>query len=463
MKANRPRIVVAGAHSGVGKTTVSIALVRALQRRGLRVQTFKVGPDFLDPTYLSLASGKPCYNLDGWMCGKEYTLDLFARRSGEADISIIEGVMGLFDGASPETSEGSTAEITRWLNAPVLLVVNAHGMARSIAALVKGYAEFERGVNVMGVIANESGTERHRNWLDKALKSSSLPPLMGAVPRGAFPELPSRHLGLVSANPDNLSQKLLDAMADTIEEFVSIDAVLNMAKNVQTLNIKTPVNKSEKKGIAVRLGVARDRAFHFYYKDNLEVLESHSCEIVPFSPIEDEKLPGNLRGLYIGGGYPEEHAALLADNKTMMESIRKFADGGHPVYAECGGLMYLCKGMETLDGKRYPLVGLLPAWSRMPDRKKTLGYVEVTLTEDSLWGVSGDKFRGHEFHYSELIDDPGNDTGWEKVYAVTHRQSSDATPEGYQRGNILASYTHLHLASRPEAVKRFVARCAKTA
>ncbi len=458
-----PRIVIAGAHSGVGKTTVSTALCRSLHRRGLRVQTFKVGPDFLDPTYLSIASEKPCYNLDGWMCGKEYTLELFTRKSVNADISLIEGVMGLFDGASPDTSEGSTAEIARWLGAPVLLIVDAHGMSRSIAPLVKGYSEFDSRVKIAGVIANNSGSERHGIWMREALSSSSLPPLVGAVPRGAFRELPGRHLGLVTADADILSIKTLDALADTLEKFVSVDAILDWAKNAADLNVESAVVEPAISRSAVRLGIARDKAFHFYYEDNLEALESHGCELVPFSPNEDKEIPDDLHGLYIGGGYPEEHVEALSRNVSMLESVRKFAGSGRPVYAECGGMMYLCEGLEIPDGKRYPMAGLLPAWCRMLDRRKTLGYVEVTLAENSLWGVRGDKFRGHEFHYSELIGDPGNDTGWKKVYEMKHLRASGVIPEGYQRGNILASYAHLHLASRPEAVKRFIARCIKTA
>ncbi|MCX8117557.1 MAG: cobyrinate a,c-diamide synthase, partial [Desulfobacterota bacterium] len=222
MKRSVARIVIAGLQSGAGKTSVALALVSSFRRRGLRVQTFKVGPDFLDPTYLSLASGRPCYNLDGWMTSKEYVLRLFSRTTGDADLAVIEGVMGLFDGADPETLEGSTAEIARWLDAPVLLVVNVHGMARSLAALVKGCVEFDNVLRIAGVIGNQGGSESHKMWLSRSLEGASLPPLLGAIPRGALPLLPSRHLGLVTASSDTLTPAMLDEMSDLFDRSVSL-------------------------------------------------------------------------------------------------------------------------------------------------------------------------------------------------------------------------------------------------
>ena len=225
-----PRIVIAGTQSGVGKTSVSLALIAALRRRGYRVQTFKVGPDFLDPSYLALASGRPCYNLDGWMTGKDYVHRLFSRATEEADIAVVEGVMGLFDGADPATLEGSTAEIARWLRAPVILIASAHGMGRSLAALVKGYADFEAEVKIAGVIANQCGSERHTAWLSDSLRVSSLPPLVGAIPRNAFPELEGRHLGLVTAHSGNLSGAVLDAFGDVFELHGSVEDVLHLSQ-----------------------------------------------------------------------------------------------------------------------------------------------------------------------------------------------------------------------------------------
>jgi len=450
-------IVIAGTQSGVGKTSVSLALVAAIRRRGYRVQTFKVGPDFLDPSYLGLASGRPCYNLDGWMTDRDYVSRLFARGTENADIAIVEGVMGLFDGASPATLEGSTAEIAHWLKAPVILVANAHGMGRSLAAVVKGYASLEPEVKVAGVIANQCGSERHAAWLSDSLRSSSLPPLVGSIPRNAFPELAHRHLGLMTAHSGNLSGPVLDAFADAFELHGSVENLLQLTQRSPSLQGSSPKRVTFQK--PVRIGVAFDAAFHFYYQDLFDEMEMRGCELIRFSPIEDSSLPESLDGLYVGGGYPEEYAEALSANKRMLTDIRQFAASGCPVYAECGGLIYLSRDLERLDGKQYPLVGLLPVTTRMLERKKFLGYVKVSLKESSLWGSEGTTLRGHEFHYSELTGDPTANRDWKAVYRVRRPLSEAVVDEGFQCGRVLASYVHLHLASRPEAVERFITSC----
>jgi len=474
-----PRIVIAGTQSGVGKTSLALALVHALTRRNLRVQTFKVGPDFLDPSYLALASKRPCYNLDGWMTSREYALGLFARATAAADLAVIEGVMGLFDGADPRSNEGSTAEIACWLDAPVLLAVDARGAARSLAATVKGFCEFEPGLEIAGIIANQAGSARQALWLNDSLAAADLPPLLGAIPRGAFPELPSRHLGLVSADGQTLSQGVLDALADTFEENVPLDAIMELVASRARLPSQAATarpSSNSKAALRVKLGLAQDQAFHFYYPDNLEALQAHGCELVRFSPLSDARLPAGLHALYLGGGYPEEHAAALAANSTMLADIKAFAASGLPVYAECGGLMYLAEGLQTLDGRRHAMAGVLPLWTRMLQRRKALGYVEITLTHDALWGPRGAILRGHEFHYSELLPQPGltpssghletghpsPPDGWRTVYSVQSRREPEPVAEGFQRGRVLASYVHAHFAGRPEIVRSFVANCEAT-
>ncbi|MFH1114146.1 MAG: cobyrinate a,c-diamide synthase [Pseudomonadota bacterium] len=454
-----PRIVVAGAHSGAGKTTTTLALVRALTERGLKVQTFKVGPDYLDPTYLQIASGRPCYNLDGWMTGKDYVLDLFTEKARNADISVIEGVMGLFDGSDPVNPDGSTAEIAAWLDAPVLLVINVHGMARSVSALVKGYSEFERNVNVAGVVTNHCGSERHAHWLGESLKAYGLPPMVAGVPRGAYPQLAGRHLGLVTADEGNLSHEVLRELGDVFERHGSVEDILTMARSALPPAGTAPVRRKPAEPPRVRLGLAFDAAFHFYYPDNIEALERHGCEIVRFSPVNGEALPDRLDGIYFGGGYPELYARELSTNRPMLESVRAFARSGWPIYAECGGLMYLSQGIETTDGTRFDMAGILPARTRMLNRLKTLGYVEVTLVRDSLFGKAGTTMRGHEFHYSELVGDPAEDPNWSRVYEVRKVRLPTVTLEGYQYGRILAGYMHAHFASRPDAVEHFVSMC----
>ena len=454
-----PRIIIAGTQSGTGKTSLSLALVASLRRRGLRIQTFKTGPDFLDPSYLAVASGRPCYNLDGWMTRKEYVLELFARTTKDADLAVIEGVMGLFDGSDPETSKGSTAEMARWLDAPALLVVNVHGMARSLSAVVKGCVEFERGLKIAGIIANHSGSDHHKGWLIQSLKSASLPPLLGAIPRGSFPTLPSRHLGLTTADPQSLPPKILEELADVLEKNLSVDAVMEIAKNASPLSITEPGRETNPRPKRVSIGVAYDRAFHFYYPDNLDELKLRGCDLTLFSPLQDTKLPEGIDALYFGGGYPEEYAERLSENREMQEAVRLFARRGRPLYAECGGLMYLTQGIETTRGGRYPMVGLLPVWSRMLNRLKSLGYVEVTLTDNSLWGELGSVLRGHEFHYSELIGTPLDDPRWTRVYRIKRRRSEKTLTEGFQQNDILASYVHLHWASQPRNVETFIKRC----
>jgi len=495
------RIVIAGTGSGVGKTSVALGLVRSLARRGLRVQPFKVGPDFLDPTYLSRAAGRTCYNLDPWMMGRDYVRDLFARATADADVAVVEGVMGMYDGASADTSEGSTADVAQLLDAPVALVVDARGAARSLAATVKGFDQFEAEPSVAAVIANRSGSHRHPDWVRDALVSAGLPPLVGAVPRDAFPALRSRHLGLVTADAQSVSNDVLDRLADACETHVDLDTLLELAaaeragrptqvghgqaeldRGALDLEVSSNLttrgatfeprgsgvpNDSTPRSVAeaapfpirreVRIGIARDSAFHFYYPDTLEALERRGTRLVPFSPLADPGLPDGLDALFLGGGYPEEHAETLSANAPMRAAIRDFAASGRPIYAECGGLMYLGAALETTDGQRHAMAGVLPFTTRMLPRRRSLGYTEITLTTDSLWGRQGDVLRGHEFHYSEVVDPP--DDTWSRAYSVQRRRDPEAVAEGFQSGRVLASYVHLHLASRPGAVDHFLQLC----
>jgi cobyrinic acid a,c-diamide synthase len=442
-----PRIVIAGTNSGVGKTSITLGLVALLRRRGLRVQTFKVGPDYLDPTYLSMISGRPCYNLDGWMTGREYIENMFLQKTADADLAVIEGVMGLFDGADTVSDEGSTAQIAKWLDAPVVLVVGVHGMARSVAAIVHGFGTFDSAVRIAGVIANHCGSQRHAEWLKDSVESSSSAKMLGCVQQGALPELSSRHLGLVSAGPRTVPSDLADKLADALAPALDVESIIRTAQDVHPLAVQ-PLRESAAKRYC-RLGVARDDAFHFYYPDNLEALEQAGCELAFFSPLCDCSLPEGLDGIYLGGGYPEEHAAELSANTAMLQQIRGFSG---MIYAECGGLMYLAEGIETHSGARYPQVGALPTWIRMKPRRKTLQYVDVTFSESTFWGRAGETLRGHEYHYSEMTQIPG----WKTAYKVKRRRSDEMLLEGFCKGSILASYIHLHFASHPEAVNEFV-------
>lgn len=450
------RLVIAGSHSGVGKSSLTLALVAALRQRGLKVQTFKVGPDYLDPGHLARVSGRPCYNLDAWMCGRDYVTRLFAEHSASAEIAIIEGVMGLFDGSSPTSLDGSTAQISTWLQAPVALVVNSHGMARSLAAMVHGYASFETNITLAGVIANFCGSDSHATLLTEALQAANLPPLLGAVPRNALPALPSRHLGLISATETPWSDSIIRQLSTAAEQHLNLDLLLQEAQNAPALPCIAQLPPIETIAAGtVRLAIARDAAFQFYYQDLFDALGKRGVEVRFFSPLEDEELPADCAGLVLGGGYPEEHAERLCANHSMLNSIRDFCACGRLVYAECGGLMYLSQGLVE-DGKTFPMLGILPAWTRMRTRRKRLGYMDVTLQQPTLFGAIGTQLRGHEFHYSELCTDPLQHPQWQAAYQVCANRDGVMHEEGYSRGRILASYVHLHLASNPEALNRFV-------
>lgn len=448
MSVRIPLIVVAGTGSGVGKTSLALGLVASLRRRGLRVQTFKVGPDYLDPTYLARASGRPCYNLDGWMTGRDYVEALAARAVRDADAAVVEGVMGLYDGAAMTDSGGSTAEIARWLDAPVLLLVNAHGAARSVAAVVHGFVTFRDAPRIAGVVANHAGSERHGAGLRQALSGAGLPPLVGAIPRNGWPSLPSRHLGLTTADDRVLTDAMLSELADACERHLDLDAILSVKWSPRAV-----VSPPPKTASVARVGVAMDEAFHFYYRDNLDLLEQAGVVPVPFSPLRDAALPAGLDALWLGGGYPEEHAAALSGNEAMLRSIREFARGGHAIYAECGGLMYLAESVSDREGETWPMAGILPAKVRMLPRLKRLGYAEVTLREACLWGPAPARLRGHEFHYSEMEANAAPE-GWRCAYDVAYRDGPPR-PEGFWNGRVLASYVHLHLGSNPSSAAAF--------
>lgn len=459
-----PRIVIAGTGSGVGKTSLTLGLTRCLARQGLRVQTFKVGPDFLDPSYLNLASGRTCYNLDGWMTSRDYVRGLFARATADADIAVIEGVMGLFDGASALSLEGSTAEIAFWLDAPVLLVANVHGVARSLAATVKGFTHFDPELRVAGVIGNHGGSPQHRALLAETLSGAGSVPLVGMVPRDSLPPLPRRHLGLVAADHAELGSGLFDTLADACSQHLDVPAIIELARSAGPIPIEMPSLESapaQAPGRTIRVGIARDEAFHFYYPDNLQELARRGAEWVPFSPLTDRRLPEELDGLYFGGGYPELHAARLAANASMLADVRDYAASGRVLYAECGGMMYLGRTLTTSDDGEHPMAGVLPIRTAMLPKLRALGYAEVRWRVDSPWGSAGEAMRGHEYHYSEMVEGPGPTDDWEAAYSL-HRGLRHPWVTGLSRGNILAGYVHLHWASRPAAAAHFLSRCRRS-
>ena len=421
--------VVAGTHSGVGKTTIATGIMAALRARGLVVQGCKVGPDFIDPTFHTAATGRPGRNLDGWMLPRATNLEIVARAARGADAVVVEGVMGLYDGKSGDSLEGTTAEMALWLGAPVVLVLDASAMAGSAAAVIHGFDTLLPELRIAAVIANRVAGAGHYQFLREAIAARARPELIGYLPRDPGLEIPERHLGLHMA-AEALPETRRRALAEAVESNIDLDRLLELSARLDL-----PVaDWAEETPVRARIGVARDRAFCFYYQDNLDVLRSAGAELVEFSPVSDPELPAGLDGIYFGGGYPELHLEALAANGCMRRAVAKFVERGGPVYAECGGFMYLTSAIVDLAGQSWPMVGLFPAIARMQSRLARLGYVEVA-------GIG----RGHEFRYSAI----------EEMPAPIERVDG-----GYRVGSAFGSYVHLHFLSCAGFAERFVAECA---
>ena len=460
-------LVVAGTASGVGKTSVTLGLLSALRRRGLRVQAFKVGPDFIDPGLHEVASGRASYNLDGWMCGREVVLATVARRAADADVAIVEGVMGCFDGIDGASDAGSTAQIARWLGAPVVLVVDAGAQSRSAAATVLGFERFDPALNVAAVIVNRVGGDTHARWVTEAIRAACRAVPVGAIPRDdSWWAMPERHLGLLTAADGVLAGERLVRMAETVERAVDLDALLALASPLSwgaptwpptPPNARsTPGNPGRSSMPRATIGIARDHAFQFYYAENLELLREAGADLVEWSPLADGE-PPDVDGLYFGGGYPELDAQHLAGNTRCRKTVRRFVlEDGRPVYAECGGLMYLAESLEDADGRVHEMVGLLPARVTMRPPRMSLGYLGVTLTAPTPLGPAGTVARGQEFHFSTLSPVPANVP---RAYGVT-APGGATRAEGYVIGRALMSYVHLHFASNPALARGFVDACA---
>jgi cobyrinic acid a,c-diamide synthase len=414
----------------------------ALCKRKLSVQPFKCGPDFIDPSLHRQVTGRVSRNLDVRMCGAEYVQNLFAAHAPEDGISVIEGVMGLFDGG-----RGSAAHLAGLLGVPVLLVVDVRSAAESVAAVIKGFETFDDGIRVVGVILNRVGSERHRRMIANAVQLHCRAEIIGALPRDSGITLPSRHLGLHMGTEVQLNQERL---IELMEKHLDLDRLQVLAAQAKYF---APINSEPETGKAhpihtVRLGLAWDEAFCFYYQDNLDMLKQAGAEIVVFSPLHDRGLPAGLDGLYLGGGYPELHARILAANSSMREGIKKFSESGRPVYGECGGFMYLTDSIIDARGTEYPMAGIYPVKARMGKRLRRLGYRQVEMRNDTLFGPEGAFCYGHEFHYSEIEPMP---TRIERAYVL-----DDGRAEGYRIRNTLAGYVHLHWGRTPEAARNFV-------
>ncbi len=445
-------VMIAGTHSGVGKTTVSLGLMAALTRKGMSVQPFKVGPDFIDPSHHTAISGNPSMNLDSYIMSTKGVCRTFAKYQN-SDISIIEGVMGLYDGIE-STQIASSAHVAKTLGIPVLLVINVHGMSRSAAAVVKGYQMLDPDVNIAGLVLNMVGSPRHRKLVEDALRAEGIDiPVIGSLPSNRELSLPSRHLGLYMAHEQ---MQDYDKLADFIDANVDMNALLEISsipdipKNIK-INEDGSKEIDEEKRFNVIIGVAMDGAFCFYYKEMLEELQKLGAKLAFFSPLSDA-LP-DIDGLILGGGYPELFLDKLSSGRARTD-IRKAAVDGMPVYAECGGLMYLGKSLEV-KGKTYEMAGVLDARSSMVGRFQALGYTEAKVVCDNPLSSKGQVIRGHEFHYS--ITECDRDARF--AYSMNRGKGIDDAKDGLMEYNTLAGYMHTHPASA--SMERFVGMCRK--
>ena len=448
-------LLVSGTASGVGKTTVALAIMAGLRRRGLAVQPFKCGPDFLDTGHHTRICARTARNLDTWMMSVEANRSVLRNAAHGADVIVAEGMMGLFDGKSGNTEIGSSAEIAKLLRLPVVLVVDAAKSARSVAAVVLGFELFDPELRLVGVILNRIASERHYEMLRDAIEASCKTKILGWLPLEPAIAIPERHLGLQGAAEQaaDSHEAAVDALASLAEQHLNLDGLLELNCGLEiTESESARTADSPRSGNAVRIGVPSDHAFSFYYEDNLDMLREQGAEIVRFSPLKDASLPANLDALYLGGGYPELHAEQLSNNREMLEQVCAFAASGKPVYAECGGMLYLSEKLRT-DQASYAMVGALPLSMRMTEKLVQFGYVTVEFTEDCLLGRKGTVVRGHSFHYSRIESHGDMETSYHVQYSMSGKEEM----EGFRKGNVLASYIHLHFRANPVVAENFVA------
>ena len=520
MNHNLPRIVIAGTQSGSGKTTLVTGLLAALRARGLRVQSYKVGPDYIDPGFHALASGRPAHNLDTWLVPAAKLPALFLAEAGDADIAVIEGVMGLYDGGRKGVS--STAEIAKLLGAPVLLTIDCKSMGASAAAIALGFKSYDPDVNIAGVLLNRLGSATHEDMIRTAMEAISMP-VLGAIHRDDALHLPERHLGLTPTTEVEAAETVRK-MGEAVGGQVEVEKIVALAKTAHPLTDvassgapfpegggpegrgESPARKIGLQDVSfrgceqesdvvprartgdeirhadcsaaasdsplapprlsplweggrrtppLRIAVAQDAAFSFYYESSLSVLASLGATLVPFSPLKDATIPEHISGLLFGGGFPEMFAADLAANKTMRRSILAAADAGLPIYAECGGYMYLLESLVDFDGVSHPMCGVFQGSAAMTKKLQMVGYVTAKMQHDTILGPAGTELRGHEFHFSQELEreEPA------RPYTFTKLRNGATYGAGQQRQNALGSYLHIHFAGCPEAAKHFVEAC----
>jgi cobyrinic acid a,c-diamide synthase len=452
-----PRLVIAGTASNVGKTILTAGLIAAFKARGLTVQSFKVGPDYIDAAYLAHVSGRPCRNLDSWMLGEGALRQVLAQGALGADLALVEGMLGLFDGRGGST-DGSTADVARIIKAPVLLVIDVGDMTESAAAVALGFKSYAESPRIAGVLLNNVRSDAHRRRAEDAIWDMAKLPVLGALRAMPQLDIPQRERGLLPVTENKEWDRMIGVLAETIDRDVDLDLLLRIANKAELVPLvpKKLFQGKPDAGRTVRLAVAYDDAFNFYYPENLELLEEHGAEIVPFSPLEDEHMPQDAAGLYLGGGFPEVFVEPLAKNRSMAESIQRAYRSGVPIYAECGGLMYLGRSLRTDSGIKYSMAGVIPVDVEMDGEIHRFGYRQILTLEDSILSPRGQFYRGHEFHWSRIT---GHNGDLKPAYQMQNAEGDVIGYEGFVAPNLLASYVHLHFGQNPLLVDKFVQHC----
>ena len=467
-------IIIAGERSGVGKTTVTLTLLASLRRRGVKVQSFKVGPDYIDPMFHQYVTGLPCRNLDAVLTSESYVQQCFHHHSPQSEYTLVEGVMGLFDGishlstTSEKTDFASTAHVARLLDIPIILVIDCSRLSGSVAAIAHGYCSLDSRIKVAGLVLNRVGSDRHLSLLKAALSPLQLP-ILGVLRRQDNITIPDRHLGLIPTAELAELDQIINSLADLGDIYFDWDKLLPLLKSASSPNFHTPPVLSptlplargglergipHKAEISCKIAVARDQAFNFYYQDNLDLLEELGAELVFWSPLNDDQLPKDIQGMYFGGGFPEVFAQQLSKNTSLIQTVKNSILAGIPTIAECGGLMYLCEKIIDFDGNSWSMVGILPTYAQM-DKRLTLGYRRAVVLENTFLLDSNQNIFGHEFHRSHLI------TNSPQPLFNTYRYDCDENTgfEGWYLPNVHASYIHQHWGESREIPQRFIQKC----
>jgi cobyrinic acid a,c-diamide synthase len=451
--------MIAGTNSGVGKTTVTLGIMSSLVQKGINVQGFKAGPDYIDPSHHTFVTGNASRNLDTWVMGNDACCELFERSAANADISVIEGVMGLYDGSIDSTGHGSSAHLAKILQTPVILVINAKGLAQSAGAIVMGFKEFDKDIKLSGVIVNNVASYSHYDCIKKSIEDNCSVAVLGYLKKDIEVNIPERHLGLIPSAEGRIKSSFYEKLGQIVLETIDTDRLLEIAGSAPVFpDYNKSIFTDRNSSLNVTLAIAKDNAFCFYYQDDIDLFETMGAKIKYFSPLNDRYLPDDIDGIFMGGGFPELYADKLMKNESMRNSILEAHKQGIVIYGECGGMMYLLEKLIDCEGRSFKMSGILSGASRMENKRQGLGYVIADAICDNVICKRGDTFRAHEFHWSKLQDVPDDTT-----FAYNARKSNGKKSgfDGICKHNVLASYTHVHFSSNPELARNILSTMAK--